>query len=151
MASSRLTAPAYPELYATAFGFPAIDNHAHPLLMAEQRDSVPFEGLISEALGDALVKDAVQTLACYRATRQLAELFGMKNASWTDIKLARSQIDYLDLCRRCIEPTRIQCILLDDGLDNNSIAEPLAWHDQFTHDYTRQIVRIEGVAEVTRL
>jgi hypothetical protein len=143
-----LEAPVYSELYETTFSFPAIDNHAHLLLRVEQRESIPFEGLVSEAQGDALVKDAVHTLACYRATHQLAELFGMKDATWKDIKTTRSQADYLDLCRRCIGPTRIQCILLDDGLDNSSIAESLTWHDQFTHDYARQIVRIENVAEV---
>jgi hypothetical protein len=149
MTSGILAAPAYSKLYETTFGFPAIDNHAHPLLRAEQRESVPFEGLISEAQGDALVKDAVHTLACHRATQQLAGLFGIKDATWEDIKTTRSQTDYLDLCRRCIEPTGIQCILLDDGLDNSSVAESLTWHDQFTHDHARQIVRIEIVAEVT--
>jgi hypothetical protein len=148
MASGISASPAYPGLYETTLSFPAIDNHAHPLLRAEQRESVPFEGLISEAQGDALVKDSIHTLACYRATHQLAGLFGMKDATWMDIKLARSQIDYLDLCRRCIKPTGIQCILIDDGLDNSSIAETITWHDQFTHDYSRQIVRIESVAEV---
>lgn len=144
-----LAAPAYTKLYEAAFNFPAIDNHAHPLLRAEQRESIPFEGLISEAQGDALVKDATHTLACFRASHQLAGLFGMKDATWKDIKTRRSQTDYLDLCRTCVEPTRIQCILIDDGLGDGSIAETLTWHDQFTHDSARQIVRIEVVAEVT--
>jgi hypothetical protein len=143
-----LTAPAYPELRETALNFPAIDNHAHPLLRAEKRDDVPFEGLISEAQGNALVEDAVHTLACYRATHQLSGLFGLKDATWAEVKTWRSQVDYLDLCKRCMDPTRIQCILLDDGLDDGSIAETLPWHDQFTHDPSRQIVRIEAVAEV---
>lgn len=143
--------PAYPALYETAFRFPAVDNHAHPLLRADHRESIPFEGLISEAQGDALVKDAVHTLACRRATRQLAELFGVKDVAWEDIKTRRSQICYLDLCKQCIEPTKIQCFLLDDGLGHGGIAETLCWHDQFTHDRTRQIVRVESVAEVWRI
>ena|ERR1700733_3978828 len=146
--ASAILAPAYPGLYETAFRFPAVDNHAHPLLKADHRESIPFEGLISEAQGDALVKDAVHTLACRRATRQLAELFGVKDFTWEDIKTRRSQIDYLDLCRQCIEPTGIQCFLLDDGLGDGGIAETLCWHDQFTHDHTRQIVRVESIAEV---
>jgi hypothetical protein len=146
--SSILAAPAYPELYETALYFPAIDNHAHPLLRAEQREDIPFEGLISEAQGNALVEDAVHTLACYRATHQLSGLFGMKDATWAEIKIWRSQVDYLDLCKRCIDPTGIQCILLDDGLDDGGMAEAIPWHDQFTHDFSRRIVRIEAVAEV---
>jgi len=148
MASGNLSAPAYPRLYEAAFSLPAIDNHAHPLLQAEHREDISFEGLISEAQGDALVKDAVHTLACHRAAHQLSRLFGMKNATWNDIKAERSQADYLELCKRCFEPTGIQCILLDDGLDDGSMAEALSWHDQFTHYPTQRIVRIETLAEV---
>jgi hypothetical protein len=146
--SPQVTSPSYPKLHETAFTYPAIDNHAHPLLRAQKRETIPFEGVISEAEGDALEKDAVHTLACYRATHQLADLFGMTNVSWNEIKSKRSQLDYLDLCKRCMQPTGIQCILLDDGLGDGDMVEDFAWHNQFTHDPVRRIVRIEPVAEV---
>jgi len=50
------------------FGYPAIDNHAHPLLKEEHRQDLPFEGVISEAQSNA-AKDAVHSLPGYRATR----------------------------------------------------------------------------------
>ena len=62
------------ELVRVAITYPAIDNHAHPLLKAEHRDALNFDGVISEATGSALSEDAVNTLACYRATHQLANI-----------------------------------------------------------------------------
>ena len=34
------------------FNYPTIDNHAHPLLKEEFRQSFPFEGVTSEAQSD---------------------------------------------------------------------------------------------------
>jgi hypothetical protein len=56
--------------------YPAIDNHAHPLLTAENRDRLAFEGLTSEAEGPAL-EDAVYTLPHSTARRDLARLYGL--------------------------------------------------------------------------
>ena len=143
------------ELRRVAFTFPGIDNHAHSLLRAENRDDLIYEGLISEAEGDAL-KDAVQTLAAYRATRQLAELFGLpRDASWEDVKSKRSEYEYLDLCKLSFRPTGIQCILIDDGLtapvapSSCSTLYDIPWHNQFTSSPSRRIVRIEFFAEVS--
>lgn len=137
------------ELRRVAFTFPGIDNHAHPLLRAENRDGLFYEGLISEAEGDAL-KDAVQTLPAYRATRHLAELFGLpKDASWEHVKAKRSEYEYLDLCKLSFQPIGIQCILIDDGLNPRSQLYDIPWHDKFTSSPSRRIVRIEVVAEVS--
>ena len=131
------------ELRRVAFTFPAIDNHAHSLLRAESRGDPLYEGLISEAEDDAL-KDAVQTLAAYRATRQLAELFGLpKDSSWEDVKAKRSEYDYLDLCKLSFRPTGIQCILIDDGLNPRSKLYDIPRHNQFTSSPSRHIVRMK--------
>jgi len=140
----------FPELFNAAFTHPAIDNHAHPLLRAQSRNALPFEGSISEAEGEALIKDAVHTLACLRATRQLAKLFGLaEHASWEDIKAHRASMDYMDLCKLCFKDTNIQCILIDDGLGVPGLSEDYRWHNQLTPTATRRIVRVEIVAEVT--
>ncbi|RDB19627.1 Protein fluG [Hypsizygus marmoreus] len=137
-----------PKLHSAAFTFPAIDNHAHALLRIDNRDSMPFEGLISEAAGDALTKDSVHTLACYRATHQLAELLGLPaGSSWDDVKVKRSELAYLDLCKLCFEPVNIQCILIDDGLGARDIVYDIPWHDHFTRSQSWRVVRIEAVAE----
>ena len=39
-------------LAKTAYTYPAIDNHTHPLLKEAFRDTLPFEGIISEASGN---------------------------------------------------------------------------------------------------
>ncbi|TFY63911.1 hypothetical protein EVJ58_g2956 [Rhodofomes roseus] len=136
------------ELSRTVSSYPAIDNHAHAFLKVENRDAMPFEGLISEASGPALTEDAVHTLACYRATAQLAELFGLgKNASWEDVKRRRKELEYDQLCRLCMEPTRIQCILIDDGLGVRDLVYEYKWHDRYTSSPTKRIVRIEVVAQ----
>lgn len=137
------------ELYKIVSVYPAIDNHAHPLLKPEFKDSVPFEGLVSEASGPALTQDAVQTLACYRATAQLAKLFGLpRNAGWEDVKRIRTGMDYEELCKICMGPTRVQCILIDDGLGSAHLVNDYKWHDRFTFSPTKRIVRVEVEAEV---
>ncbi|KAJ6621401.1 amidohydrolase-domain-containing protein [Mycena sp. CBHHK59/15] len=137
----------FPALHRSCFSFPAIDNHAHPLLSAEHRDHFPFENLISEAEGDSLL-DSVHTLACMRAVPQLGSILKIENPSWDAIKDARAQMPYLELCKLFMRPTGIQCIFLDDGLGGvEDFAENLAWHDQFTNSPTRRIVRVEIVAE----
>lgn len=128
--------------------YPAIDNHAHPLLTAENRDRLALEGLTSEAEGPAL-EDAVYTLPHSTARRDLARLYGLPlHASWKDIKKHRSARSYDDLCQICFEKAKIQCILIDDGLSGvKEMAEEYQWHDRFTSSPTRRIVRVEVVAE----
>ncbi|KAI0085530.1 amidohydrolase-domain-containing protein [Irpex rosettiformis] len=138
-----------PELAKVALTFPAIDNHAHPLLRESHRDAFAFEGLISEATGEALTKDAVNTVACFRATLQLGKLFYLENKpSWETIKNVRREMAYEQLCRNCMEPSHIQCILFDDGLGGvTEFSEDYKWHDKFTSSPSKRIVRVEILAE----
>lgn len=137
-------------LARTAFEYPAIDNHAHPLLKEVNRDAFPFEGLISEANGSSLNEDAVHTLACYRATKQLSDLFRLNGEpDWENLKRARRMMPYDELCRTSMGPAKIQCILIDDGLGGVAdFAEDYKWHDQFTRSATKRIARVEVIAEV---
>ncbi|KAH9856274.1 amidohydrolase-domain-containing protein [Lenzites betulinus] len=136
------------ELSRVVFSYPAIDNHAHPFLREEFRDTVPFEGLITEADGEQALHDATHTMACYRATAQLAKLYGLgAGADWEAVKRFRSGIPYEQLCRACMDPTRIQCILIDDGLGSPEKVYPYRWHDHFTPSPSKRIVRVEAVAE----
>lgn len=137
------------ELARVALSYPAIDNHAHPLLKAEHRSVFEFEGLISEATGDALTRDAIHTLACFRATSQLAQQLGLKGElTWEKVKEARETMDYDVLCKLFMDPTGIQCILIDDGLGGSAqYAEGYKWHDRFTRSPTKRIVRVEVLAE----
>lgn len=139
------------ELSRVVFSYPAIDNHAHAFLREEYKDSTPFEGLITEANlnTDQALCDAASTLACFRATAQLAKLYGLgADADWETVKRFRSQVPYDQLCRSCMAPTHIQCILIDDGLGSGEKVYPYRWHDQFTASPTKRIVRVEALAEV---
>ena len=129
--------------------YPAIDNHAHPLLKEEHRQALPIEGAISEAQPDA-IKDAVHSLPGYRATRQLAELYGLDpSADWEEIKSYRDSLEYDQLCNTNMEKLGIQCLLLDDGLPGvQEMAHDLSWHERFTSSSVYRLVRIEPVAEV---
>ncbi|KAJ7155488.1 amidohydrolase-domain-containing protein [Mycena crocata] len=138
------------ELKRACFLYPAIDNHAHPLLTEEHRDRFEFEGLISEAQGSALTVDSVHTLACLRAVSQLGTVLNIQNPTWDSVKFARAQLPYPDLCNLFIHRsvTGIQCMLLDDGLGGvEEFSEGYAWHDRFTSSPTKRIVRVEIVAE----
>ncbi|KAF8875729.1 amidohydrolase-domain-containing protein [Gymnopilus junonius] len=139
----------FPALFRAVFTQPAIDNHAHPLLKEATRDKLAFEGLISEAEGAALTEDAIHTVACMRATKQLAKLFGLnEGTSWGDVKKHRAAMNYLELCKLCFSDAVIDTILIDDGLGGVAeMAEEYKWHDQFTPGRTKRIVRVEIVAE----
>jgi len=137
----------YPKLYQTAYDFPAIDNHAHPLLKADYRDHFPFENLFSEAEGDALL-DSEHTLPCMQATSALGLALRLDDVSWSNVKAKRADINWLDLCHMWMRNTKIHCLLLDDGLGGvEDLAESYQWHDKFTSSPTLRIVRIEVVAE----
>ncbi|EJF59219.1 amidohydrolase-domain-containing protein [Dichomitus squalens] len=139
------------ELSRVVFSYPAIDNHAHAFLSEEHRDAFPFEGLITEASGErALKEDAIHTMACFRATTQLAKLFALgPHANWEAVKAHRSSLSYEQLCKMCMEPAHIQCILIDDGLGGADKAKlyDYKWHDQLTSSPTKRIVRVETLAE----
>lgn len=137
----------FKQLAHAAFRYPAIDNHTHPLLKAGHRNDFDFEGLVSEAQGEALTKDAISTLACYRATKQLSNLFGCEN-DWNLVKEVRAAMDYEELCRKCMCSTGIQSFLLDDLLDSEDKCETIQWHDQYSTSPSKRILRVEIVAQV---
>ncbi|KAI0063025.1 amidohydrolase 2 [Artomyces pyxidatus] len=126
--------------------YPAIDNHAHPLLTAAHRASVSFDSLVTEAEGPA-VADSANTLACFAATPALAALYEC-SPEWEAVKATRAALPYDELCRRCFKGARLHCMLLDDGLPGvKEMAEGLRWHDQFARSRTKRIVRVETVAQ----
>ncbi|KAJ6518718.1 amidohydrolase-domain-containing protein [Mycena sanguinolenta] len=130
----------YSELQKACQSYPAIDNHAHPILAEQHRDRFEFEGLISEAQGSALTVDSVHTLACKRAVPQLNTILRIQNPTWDAIKAVRSQLRYDDLCNIFMHPTvtGIQCMLLDDGLGGvEEFSEGYAWHDRFATSPTK--------------
>ncbi|KAK0431679.1 amidohydrolase 2 [Armillaria borealis] len=137
---------AFKTLVETTKTYPIIDNHAHPLLTAENKASFPLEALFTEAEGDA-IKDSVHSLSCFRATSQLGQILGLDEPSWDDVKKKRNEMDYGDLCNLLMRPTGIQCLMLDDGLGGVAeMAEDWTWHRQFNCSVKR-IVRIETEAE----
>ncbi|KAJ7504468.1 amidohydrolase-domain-containing protein [Mycena galericulata] len=138
------------QLQKACFYYPAVDNHAHPLLTEEHRDRFEFEGLISEAQGPSLTVDSVHTLACLRAVSQLGAVLNLQDPTWSNIKDARRKLNYSELCNLFMHRTvtGIQCIFLDDGLGGvDEFAEDYEWHDKFTSSPTKRIVRVEIVAE----
>ena len=115
----------------------------------EFRERIEFEGLISEAQGPALLEDAPQTLACYRATAQLAKLYKLpRGTTWDELKAYRATLEYGEMCRVNMAPTKIQCILIDDGLGVVDLVYPYNWHDTYTTSPTKRVVRVEVVAQV---
>ncbi|KAL5511926.1 hypothetical protein ACEPAH_5144 [Sanghuangporus vaninii] len=136
----------YKGLAQAAFTYPVIDNHTHPLLSEVHKDDFAFEGILSEAQGSAVTEDAIHTVACYRATRQLSRLLHCENY-WEPVKQKRQSLNYEDLCKASLLSTGIQCFLLDDGLDGQGLCESLRWHDRFSTSPSKRIVRIETLAQ----
>lgn len=159
--------PAFPALYRAAMTQPAIDNHAHPLLKAEFKDTdrFPFEGLVSEADGEAL-NDAKETLAGMRAVKELSVLYGIENsnlnldgsereATWADLKQCRGEMSYDELCGLCFGRSGIEMVFVDDGLGGErerAMVEGYEWMDRWVtkgKGGSKRIVRVEVVAEVS--
>ncbi|KAF9028050.1 amidohydrolase 2 [Hymenopellis radicata] len=132
-------------LHRTAFTFPAIDNHAHGLLLESQRDAIPFEALF-EAEGHAM-KDVPFTIPALQAVTQMGKVLGLNDPTWDDIKRARSETEYTTLCEIYMNPTKIAGLLLDDGLGGVAeLAHDWTWHTRFGCTVWR-VVRIETSAE----
>ncbi|KAF5381899.1 hypothetical protein D9757_007592 [Collybiopsis confluens] len=136
-------------LRRTAFNFPAIDNHAHPLLKSQHRTNIPFGVIISEADEDA-IKDAPLTLASLRSAIQLAGVLGIekepREGLWERVEQARDAMDYDQLCDLFMKQCGIQSILLDDGLGQPELVEDWKWHRKFGCD-SKRVVRVEIEAE----
>jgi hypothetical protein len=129
--------------------YPAIDNHAHPLLVDDS--TLDFTGAISEARGDALPA-AYTSLAAMRAAHQLGPLYGLEQVdpTWESLLEARRSLpnEKSEIRDACFQAARLQCLLLDDGLPGK--CESIPSHDQYTISPSKRIVRIEVVAEVRR-
>ncbi|KAK4199377.1 hypothetical protein QBC40DRAFT_282118 [Triangularia verruculosa] len=130
---------------------PIIDHHAHPLLNWDnQTGKYPLLHITSEASGDA-IESATSTLAHLRAVRQLAKELKC-TASWESVvaKLEAIRLDpdepdiWSDWISRCLEG--VHTILLDDGLDDQTVVEDLDWHTSFVQSPCKKIVRIETIA-----
>ncbi|KAF9074502.1 amidohydrolase-domain-containing protein [Rhodocollybia butyracea] len=145
-----MSSPQYDLLRKTALSFPAIDNHAHPLLKSQYRNKDSLESSISEASEETGKQDATQTLACFRAAIQLAKVLGIQEGSgsslWQQVKQHRDTMDYDELCNTFMTRCGIQSILLDDGLGVTDWVEDWKWHRRFGCD-TKRVVRIEIEAE----
>jgi Amidohydrolase len=147
METSQAMDPSLEALRDLVQTHPAIDNHAHNILTADNAlkySKYPLELLTTEARGSAI--DAARTtLPHYRAVRELADFFECE-AEWEAIKRAREvwvKRDYVGLVKECLVGTHQ--LLLDDLLTQDDV-EPYAWHDQFTAVHTRRIIRIEALA-----
>lgn len=138
--------PSIEDLKDVVRSYPAIDNHAHNLLLPSHEDSYSFLSATTEATGDAL-HDTPRSLPHLRMVRQLRELYGCdKSAGWEDLMVKRQELlaaDHDHLLRKCFEG--IHTILMDDGLDAETVRS-YEWHDQFVQSRTFRIVRIETVA-----
>lgn len=138
--------PTLDDLKSVVRTCPAIDNHAHNLLLPSEQGAYSLLGATTEAEGEAQ-EDTFTSLPHIRAVRQLRELYGCdQNAGWEVLMKKRQELLSADqelLLKTCFEG--IHTILMDDGLDSTTV-HPYDWHDQFTPSSTCRIVRIETVA-----
>ncbi|GBC08721.1 hypothetical protein RclHR1_08340007 [Rhizophagus clarus] len=131
-------------LLRTVNTYPLIDNHAHNLLDSLTSLSCPLEICFSEARGEAL-QNAIETCALKRGVQQLSKLYNCE-ATLEAIKNVTDIKSYDELCKTCFEPTGIQCLLLDDGLDSLDGLRSVESHVGLVK-CAKRIVRIEQIAE----
>jgi len=133
-------------LRAAIHSTPIIDNHAHPLLKREHLSKHALLTMTSEAHGDALLSTKT-SLAHFRAVKQLSRILGCEN-TWDAVEKqleSKRGADWAAWTRTCLQG--IECVLVDDGLDDLDSAETY-WHfDKFTPSRSKEIVRIEPLVE----
>ncbi|TPX71889.1 glutamine synthetase [Spizellomyces sp. 'palustris'] len=127
---------------------PAIDAHAHPLLVdPTNEEQIPLESIISEAEGGAL-KDAIHTLAGRRAIRELAAFYNLETScDFGLIREERKRLGAATVTRKLLDASTIAGFLLDDGLHAPSEVAPVEAHTAYTLHPAKRILRIEAVAE----
>ncbi|KAJ4407301.1 hypothetical protein N0V82_009939 [Gnomoniopsis sp. IMI 355080] len=124
---------------------PVIDGHAHPLLKPEALTKYPLLSVTTEASGDA-IHAAFTSLSHIRGVKQLAHVLEC-GQTWEAVVAAIEQRridDYEDWISECLDG--IASILVDDGLDAPDDAEDYAWHNSFTRNPCKRVVRIETIA-----
>lgn len=125
---------------------PIIDQHAHPLLRSEAIGKHPLLSIATEAHGDAL-ESSRTGLPHLRAVRQLSKVLECE-ATWEEVERAikqRRAEDYQKWIARCL--SGIECVLVDDGLDNADDALPYNYFSKLTPSASKRIVRIEPIAQ----
>lgn len=148
--STSSAAPTLQDLHTLIQAYPIIDNHAHNILNFSNRHgtpSYPLQTCTTEASGDALLSTK-NSLAHQRAVKLLAGFYAC-DEDWDVIlkkrkELIESEEGYEELVRRSLEGT--YSILIDDGLDAKEKIQSIEWHDQFTTEKNKRIMRIEAVA-----
>ena len=138
--------PSIDDLQHVVRSCPAIDNHAHNLLLPSCEDSYSLLTATTEATGKAL-NDTTRSLPHLRMVRQFRELYECDaTAGWDELMKKRRDLlaaDAEGLFQKCFKG--IHTILMDDGLDEGTV-RPYQWHDRFITGNTFRIVRIEAVA-----
>ncbi|TQS34126.1 hypothetical protein Golomagni_05504 [Golovinomyces magnicellulatus] len=133
------------ELWDVIQQTPIIDHHAHPLLKPQALEKHPLLAIATEAHGNAL-DASKQTLAHFRAVKQLSAKLHCP-PTWESVEEAiddRRASDYDQWTKECL--AGIQCVLVDDGLDNEADAESYTHFNQHTSTPAKRIVRIEQIA-----
>lgn len=124
---------------------PIIDHHAHNLLLPHELDKRPLLSITTEA-GDSALQHTPSTLSHIRAVKQLSEILGCES-DWESVQNAiakKRQVPDDAWAKRCFDG--IETVLIDDGLDENTV-HPWDWHHRLTRSKCKRIVRIEKVAE----
>ena len=124
---------------------PIIDHHAHNLLLPDEITGRRLMIITTEA-GEGPLKDTPSSLSHMRAVKQLSEVLGCAS-DWASIEttIAKKRKEPDEAwARRCFEG--IETVLIDDGLDENTVS-PWDWHHRLTRSECKRIVRIEKVAE----
>jgi predicted TIM-barrel fold metal-dependent hydrolase len=134
------TAPLIMDLSA----IPALDQHAHNLLMTAAAAQCPFAAAFTEGGDPAIVGRFERQTLCYR--RSLRDIATLLNCAPTEEALlaCRSALGLEKLTELCFRTAHLDAVFLDDGFLPEQIY-PTAWHGRFVP--VRRILRLETLAQ----
>jgi predicted TIM-barrel fold metal-dependent hydrolase len=131
--------------YCDLWHVPAIDQHAHNLLMPEAIEASPYSAFFTESSDPAILgRHARHTFFYRRSLRDIAALLECEPEE-SAILARRDELGVEQLAARCFEKSQFDAVFLDDGLLPEKTL-PLDWHGRFVP--VRRILRLEYAAEL---
>ncbi len=126
---------------------PVVDNHCHPILLAQSMDALNFRGYFTEGSDPSLAEQHVPNTVYYRwMLRQLATFYGCP-ATEEAVLAARSRLDGDSLLERHLRAANFDTLVLDPAFPQPGVCYTPKRMGQLGHCRTVQLLRLETLMQ----
>ncbi len=126
---------------------PVVDNHCHPVLLAQSMDALNFRGYFTEGSDPALAERHVANTVYYRwMLRQLALFYGCASTEEA-VLAARNRLDDDSLVERLLRAANFDTLVLDPAYPLPEACYAPRRMGQLGHCRTVQLLRLETLMQ----